>query len=386
MERPYMKQKLIFIFCALWSGFLYGQNIQVSAPSHLRKLPVSPGLQHMPLNSDKGLLDMYLDYSVSNMDDDWYIWPLNALYTIDDTIGFKNCFVQATVTIDDFVCGYTSLADLSNKIAGTPELYSSLAQAPYNAQWSLYIDSLYAFVNHKNSSGQYNRLSARLIAQQLNGTPNNNVVLWSATDSTTGNFTNPSNMEVLAWSPQFQVPAGQRLAFNLRFEAPDADTLQLAAGYVDGNGNGLCENATDFKTSFGQLVYLPNISNTANLVYQIGGNNYYFAAQNWHLWYKVTYVDRTSTEESEAKGFGIEQNTPNPFSGTATIKYYMQKAGEVSWQLNDVSGRTLQRHNLGFHTPGIYTLPFDATGLSAGVYIYGITVNGATVTKRMIVK
>ncbi|MGQ3013951.1 MAG: T9SS type A sorting domain-containing protein [Flavobacteriales bacterium] len=380
-----MNIRLLLLFAALWGGLLHAQYIQVSPVTNPRKMPVNPALLQAAPMQEKGLMDLYLDYSVANLDDDWYIWPLNSLYTIDDTIGFKNCFISATVKIDDFVTGYTGLADLPRKIAGTPQLYTTLTQAPYNPQWSLYIDSLFAFVNHKNSSGQFNKLTAQLIGQTA-GSPNPGVVLWSSTDSTTGNFTDPQNLDVLAWNPQYTVPAGQRLAFNLRFEAPDTDTLQLAAGYVDGNGNGLCEAATDFKTSYGQLVYLPAVSNTANLVYQQNGLNYYFATQNWHLWYKVTYTDYTSVEETEAKGFGIEQNTPNPFSGQTTVKYHLQVNGDVYWHLTDVSGRTLRRQYLGYHTPGTYTLPFELQGLSAGIYVYGITVNGATVTKRMIIK
>lgn len=381
-----MKTRLLFACFVLWSGLLPAQHIQVSAPAQLRKLPANPALLHPggPLQ-DKGLMNLYLDYSVANMDDDWYIWPLNALYTIDDTIGFKNCFVQATVKIDDYITGYTSLSDLSQKIAGNPQNYTTLQQVVYNPQWELFIDSLFAFANHKNTSGQYNKLIAQLVGQ-TGSEPDLGNVLWASVDSTTGSYTNPQNVDILAWNPQYTVPAGQRIAFNLRFEAPDPDTFQLAAGFVDANNNGLCETPTGFPTSYGQLIYLPSVSNTANLVYASGADTYYFASQNWHLWYKVSYVDRTSLEETGAKGFGIEQNTPNPFSGNTTVKYHMLVSGDVYWKLFDMSGRLLHQSNLGYHNPGTYTLPFDARSLSPGVYIYGITVNGATVTKRMIVK
>jgi len=84
------------------------------------------------------------------------------------------------------------------------------------------------------------------------------------------------------------------------------------------------------------------------------------------------------------KDYNISQNYPNPFNPSTEIKYALKDAGFVTIKVYDVLGRvvaTLVNEN---KPAGYYTVNFDASRLSSGIYFYGITANGFTAVKKMI--
>lgn len=77
-------------------------------------------------------------------------------------------------------------------------------------------------------------------------------------------------------------------------------------------------------------------------------------------------------------------NFPNPFNPTSTIRFALNKAGNVTLNVYDVLGRkvsTLVRANL---PQGYHTVQFDGVNLASGVYLYRLQVDNAVVaTKKM---
>ena len=68
--------------------------------------------------------------------------------------------------------------------------------------------------------------------------------------------------------------------------------------------------------------------------------------------------------------FRIDPNYPNPFADSTTIRYHIVEPTVVSLELYNVLGQKIatlvQRH----HTPGSYTVRFDAARLASGTYTY----------------
>ncbi len=82
--------------------------------------------------------------------------------------------------------------------------------------------------------------------------------------------------------------------------------------------------------------------------------------------------------------FNLEQNYPNPFNPTTQIKYSIAKAGLVNIKVYDVLGRQvaeLINHN---QNVGEYTVNFNASNLTSGVYLYKIESGSFTATKKMM--
>jgi hypothetical protein len=67
--------------------------------------------------------------------------------------------------------------------------------------------------------------------------------------------------------------------------------------------------------------------------------------------------------------YSLEQNYPNPFNSTTIIKFNVAASGFVTVKVYDILGRcikTLTENNLN---AGTYQIPFNAEGLSSGMYI-----------------
>jgi hypothetical protein len=60
---------------------------------------------------------------------------------------------------------------------------------------------------------------------------------------------------------------------------------------------------------------------------------------------------------------------PNPFNPATNIRYRLSEESRVSVEVFDISGRSVGVLADGVQDPGAYTVPFDATHLSSGIYL-----------------
>jgi len=94
----------------------------------------------------------------------------------------------------------------------------------------------------------------------------------------------------------------------------------------------------------------------------------------------------TSVEPSSGipERFVLEQNYPNPFNPTTTIQFGLPKAGDVSLEVFDMTGRrvaTLVDEN---KSAGWHNVTFDASSLASGMYIYRIQSGAFATTRKLI--
>lgn len=93
---------------------------------------------------------------------------------------------------------------------------------------------------------------------------------------------------------------------------------------------------------------------------------------------------RESAGSDLPAGFALEQNFPNPFNPSTTIRFQIAKQSMVSLKLYDISGRevrTLASENLA---AGVYEATFDATGLASGVYMYRLEAGGFSQMRKLV--
>ena len=79
----------------------------------------------------------------------------------------------------------------------------------------------------------------------------------------------------------------------------------------------------------------------------------------------------------------LEQNYPNPFNPSTTINYTLEKDAEVTLRVYDMFGREVASLVSENQNEGSYSVPFDASGLSSGMYVYTLTVDGAALNRTM---
>jgi photosystem II stability/assembly factor-like uncharacterized protein len=83
--------------------------------------------------------------------------------------------------------------------------------------------------------------------------------------------------------------------------------------------------------------------------------------------------------------FRLVQNYPNPFNPSTRIAYSVQGSGFTSLKVFDVLGREVATLVNEEKQPGEYSVTFDASNLSSGVYVYKLQAGGFTASKKMIV-
>ncbi len=82
--------------------------------------------------------------------------------------------------------------------------------------------------------------------------------------------------------------------------------------------------------------------------------------------------------------YELSQNYPNPFNPVTKINFGIPKQGMVTLKIYDILGREVVRLINEVKPAGYYTIDFDGSGLSSGVYFYKLEVNGFSDVKRMV--
>jgi hypothetical protein len=82
--------------------------------------------------------------------------------------------------------------------------------------------------------------------------------------------------------------------------------------------------------------------------------------------------------------YSLSQNYPNPFNPVTKINFAIPKQGFVSIKVFDILGREVSKLVSEVKAPGNYSVDFDASALSSGIYFYRLESNGFTDIKRMV--
>lgn len=96
----------------------------------------------------------------------------------------------------------------------------------------------------------------------------------------------------------------------------------------------------------------------------------------------LTSVTPNGTEIPTA--FKLEQNYPNPFNPSTKINFSLPKSGAVKLTVYDSKGSEVETLVNDNKQAGNYTVSFNASMLSSGLYFYKLTANGLSEVKKMM--
>ncbi|MEQ9716863.1 MAG: LamG-like jellyroll fold domain-containing protein, partial [Balneola sp.] len=82
--------------------------------------------------------------------------------------------------------------------------------------------------------------------------------------------------------------------------------------------------------------------------------------------------------------FTLSQNYPNPFNPTTNISFTIPEQSDVQLVIFNVLGQKVAELVNGEKSPGSYTLSWDASSASSGVYIYQLKTSTQVISKRML--
>ncbi len=89
---------------------------------------------------------------------------------------------------------------------------------------------------------------------------------------------------------------------------------------------------------------------------------------------KISLVDK----------FHLSQNYPNPFNPTTTIQYTIPKEAFVTIKVYDDLGREIATLLNERKAIGNYSVDFNSSNLSSGIYFYRLISGTYSATKKMI--
>jgi hypothetical protein len=85
---------------------------------------------------------------------------------------------------------------------------------------------------------------------------------------------------------------------------------------------------------------------------------------------------RSGVEEEQhtlPREFSLYQNYPNPFNSTTMIRFSLPKASRIKLEIFNILGQKVTTLIDGSLQAGSYNLPWNATGVSSGVYFLRIS-------------
>jgi len=86
-----------------------------------------------------------------------------------------------------------------------------------------------------------------------------------------------------------------------------------------------------------------------------------------------------------ADRFGLFNIYPNPFNSNTTISYNLPLPGNVTFNIFDHSGRSIEQVKRGWQHRGEYRLNWDASNYPAGVYLVSMKYEGGSMKTRKMV-
>ncbi len=100
-------------------------------------------------------------------------------------------------------------------------------------------------------------------------------------------------------------------------------------------------------------------------------------------WNGIVGVNDNNNNALPSK-FSLEQNYPNPFNPSTKIVYNVPKESQVKLAVFNILGQQVATLVNEVKPAGKYTINFDASKLSSGVYVYQLTSQNQILSKKMI--
>ncbi|MEW5980258.1 MAG: T9SS type A sorting domain-containing protein [Acidobacteriota bacterium] len=103
---------------------------------------------------------------------------------------------------------------------------------------------------------------------------------------------------------------------------------------------------------------------------------------NGTVYHLVTTIDRAFEQLPHVAE--LYQNYPNPFNPLTQIDFLVRERELVELRVYDMIGREIALLKSETMDPGLYSVTFDGSGLSTGVYHCRLNTGSSTFTKKMI--
>jgi hypothetical protein len=115
----------------------------------------------------------------------------------------------------------------------------------------------------------------------------------------------------------------------------------------------------------------------------------FYRVETQLIYYKVNpYVGVLPINSFVPNYYNLEQNFPNPFNPSTTIRFAVKEKANVKMSVFDAAGKLVNTMFNRELTPGTYKINFDGSKLSSGIYFYRLEAFDSkgmnVITKKMV--
>lgn len=164
-----------------------------------------------------------------------------------------------------------------------------------------------------------------------------------------------------------------------------SETVQLPAGEFNNciNIKIIITDAAGDTTQWFYNYYAEGIGQVLQVGWSFFWENFKFEL--------IEYSVQLSVDEKYSPSipihFRLQQNYPNPFNPTTTISYELQKSSFVNMSIYNVAGQLVETLVNDNKSPGYYSVEWNTSGASSGLYFYRIVAGDfSSVKKCLLVK
>ena len=113
------------------------------------------------------------------------------------------------------------------------------------------------------------------------------------------------------------------------------------------------------------------------------GNRVYIATLGDGVW-RFRSTATSLSEEPSTPRLALLQNFPNPFNPFTRINYRIPRNSQVSLRIYNLLGETIRTLVEEEQNAGSYEVEFDGSSLSSGFYLYRLTADRYTLSRKML--
>jgi len=100
--------------------------------------------------------------------------------------------------------------------------------------------------------------------------------------------------------------------------------------------------------------------------------------------FKIIETTAVDQQVELPKEYELNQNYPNPFNPTTTIQFALPNSEYVSLKVYDLLGHEVETLVARFKSAGVYSIQFNASQLSSGMYMYVLKTEHIHFTKNLV--
>ena len=169
--------------------------------------------------------------------------------------------------------------------------------------------------------------------------------------------------------------------FTLTYSYTPTSLAPYTIGQVFKFGIYGCDNEGGYGNN--HIENIDNTNTTATVASQFGSIDPVF----YSAWDFTNQRPATTGVEHSAEiplVYKLDQNYPNPFNPSTKIDYSIKTAGIVSLKVFNLLGQVVATLTEGKQEAGNYSVMFDASKISSGIYFYQLTAGNFVATKKMM--